>query len=250
MKSRINFTERKRIRRRDFDISVVIRGEGKYGVVSCRLDSYGFPEESPVVAEAYHDEIYQRHSIGTVASSHRITEFDLAELSGAPRLLFRLKVLADDGSGRLLGMADRVPLDQPGTEDDSTSLLPVKAGELGERLWEVEFPPSGPRLVVNNRVTDWQLMLFGNRAFIAGVMPSVLGRILDHILQTFPDDLDPSYGSDWFDKWVRLSERVSGVPLDRAELRDEAFRKDWIDRVTRGYCEYYRLVSDLLAEHS
>ncbi len=233
MISRINRTGRKRIQRRDVDLSLRVaeRGEAPIFDLTLRLEDYGFPPEARVRVEAARGNASQRWDYGTVwrRTPPPDEERRLTEVPGAAS--FRVFVVAADGSGKLLGHAPNLrpvlPLD---------SRLPLEeSDDLGEEVWRVEFDGDNgdPVLKVNSGIPGISESVRRDPAFRSLVMPEVFRTILTRMVlidRANPEDDEP--WGHWFGiAHAYLPDREPpylGGPHD-AGRDDEA--REWIDAV-------------------
>ncbi len=200
MIKRINRTRRKRIERRNIDLRLRIAAGGEAPIFDLGLDllEYNFPPDSPVRLEAWRGNTVQRWDYGRAGmltpppeNERRLTDVP----AGAQ---FRLFVVADDGSGLLLGHAPNVrpvlPLD---------SRLPLEeSDQLGEEVWRVEFDGDDghPVLVVNSAIPGISDAVRHDPTFRALVMPEVFRAILTRMVLVDRADAADEEGAwaDWF----------------------------------------------------
>lgn len=151
MISRINRTGRKRIHRRDVDLSLRVAEGNEVPVfdLRLRLADYGFPAEARVRVEAASNIASQRWDYGTVWQRRTPTDEERRMTDVPKTATFRVFVVAPDGSGQLLGHAPRIKPDLP-----LNSQLPLEENDnLGEEVWRVEFESEGaPVLRVNSSI--------------------------------------------------------------------------------------------------
>lgn len=155
MISRFNATGRKRIQRADAHVTISpaddgnpssagggtgSRGasgtpDGEWRVdLDLRLGRYGFPDDAEIRVEAWRGQTFQRWSWGTVGRQVR-PDPDARVLRDVPETsMFKVAVVAAGGSGRLLGLADRLRPELP-----VKSLLPMVAADLKGDLWRLSF---------------------------------------------------------------------------------------------------------------
>ena len=239
MKRRINQTGRRRIRREHVHLALrsVDGAERPIFDLTLDLSSYPFDPDATVRVEARRGNASQRWEYGSVAQrdeppaeKRRITEVDSAAQ-------FRVFVVAADGSGRLLGHADRL---RP--EQSIESLLPLKrSDEIGEEVWRVAFDESGdqPELLVNAKTPDISAR-FNAPAFFALVVPAVFRTILTHIVIIDPQEQDDD-GGGWHIEWLDLAQKYANgttPPYLRGRHDDEAGVEEaraWIDQVVQTF---------------
>ena len=242
MISRINRTGRKRIHRRDVDLSLRV-AEGNEAPIfdlTLKLADYGFPAEARVRVEAARGNASQRWDYGTVWQRREPPDEE-RRLTDVPRAAsFRVFVVAADGSGKLLGHAPNLkpvlPLD---------SRLPLEeSDELGEEVWRVEFDDGdrgNPVLKVNSGIPGISESVRRDPAFRSLVMPDVFRTILTRMVlidRAPPDDPDEPW-ADWFGiARAYLPDREPpylGGPHDAD--RDDGEAREWIDTVVGAMAE-------------
>ena len=154
---------------------------------------------------------------------------------------FRVFVVASDGSGRLLGLADKIKPVLP-----RKSLLPLReVGKetLGSEVWRVDFGDGGdqPELLVNNSIDGVSDIVRHNAAFRSLVMPSVLRVVLTRIVLVERADPDDD-GGEWWDGWFRLARAMlpqEDVPhigiglVEDTDVTSDALR--WIGDVVGAF---------------
>ena len=251
MRARINHTGRQRIRRSSIRIAVDLRTDDQ---LRCRLDrdldDYGFTPNSPVVFECYNGPQYLRIDNGTVAEPPASLLADLSSFATAPKVLFRLKVLDPDGSGKLLGIADQIPLTKPDVDDDiSGSLVRVRAARLDQQIWNIDYDVDGPILEINESIGDWRELVNGSYYFLPLVLSQVVSSVLTKIL--IEDQTDPeSGGNTWQDRFVELAAFSGNRPFTSSERLDPDLRRQWIDTVADGFASRHRLADKFIRSHA
>jgi hypothetical protein len=251
MRARINHTGRQRILRSNIRIAVDLRTDDQ---LRCRLerdlDAYEFNSNSPVVFECYNGPQYVRISNGTVDDPPPSSVADLSSFATAPKVLFRLKVLDPDGSGKLLGIADQIPLTKPDVDDDVTgSLVRVRAQRLDQQLWNVAYDTDGPILEINEAVGDWRELVNGSYYFLPTVLPHVVSSVLTKIL--IEDGTDPgSDGDTWEERFVELAGFSGNRPFTRSERLDKERIRQWIDDVVDGFASRHRLADRFVRSYA
>jgi len=251
MKSRINHTGRKRILRSSINIAVDRRTEEQLHCrLSRNLDQYKFENDSPTIFECYYGNQYLRIPNGTVGNPPTTSVVDLSEFATAPKLLFRLKVLNPDGSGKLAGLANQIPLTKPGVDDDTTgSLVRVRSSqELEQQVWDIEYDEKGPVLRINEGVGDWRELVSGSSIFLPIVLPQMMCAILSKIL--IEDQHRPDQGGDsWQDRFIDLSGSSGNRPFTRREHRDTERSREWIDDIVAGFSSRHSLANKFIRNY-
>ena len=230
----LNKTGRVRITREHIDISIREGQPKEIPIFDMELDlsRYRFPSEARVRLEASRSNVGQRWEYGTVGALTQPSEEE-RRLTDVPETVqFRLVVVAGDGTGKLLGHADKIkPLLPRG------SLLPLReTDELQNEVWRVDFGEDDlPELLVNRRIEGISEIVRTDVAFRSLIMPDVLRSVLMRILVIEPVDFDDDELPEWQKEWLDLARRhLPGERLPRA--REEAAEiPHWIDQVVNRF---------------
>lgn len=251
---RLNYTNRQKIRRNDVSVAIDGLSGGSRAVVDFDLTGYGFPDEAPVFLEAYapHESFGARSLIGTARQPSPAPALDLSQFSSPSDLLFRLKVVTPDGSGRLLGKADQLrPEDESAQEPEGQSLLPVVGADIGERLWwlVIEGDTGQPTLLVSRTVENFK-SLVRTPAFVWLVFPSVLRSCLEVALESAADedDLDEDAATP-LGKWLLFGVALAKRPAPGAS-DDPREKDDWIQDAVNEFCRSNRLRHRYLSQEA
>lgn len=233
MNRRLNYTGRVKIRRTDAHISLRFTKEQAPPTIDLVLDlsRYDFPPEARVRLEARRGLVGQRWDVGTVAThdSSSRTEHRLTDVPDSCQ--FRVAVVADDDSGRLLGLAERIQPVLP-----RRSLLPLREVEdLGHEVWRVDFGDSErPELQVNSSIPGISDLVRTDPSFRALVMPSVLRTILTHML--FVESAQPGEEDSALHEWWRFAQRLA-PSTDGVQPRGVDDCCKWINAVVEAFAD-------------
>lgn len=234
MSRRLNYTGRVKIRKADARISLRPAEDGDHSLFELDFDStgYPFPPDASVRVEAWRGHAIQRWDFGTVAAPSALppTERRLSEVPDSCQ--FRVAVIAPDGSGRILGLADRIRPVLP-----RRSLLPLREVEdLGNEVWRVSLGAGDdterPELQVNASIPGISDLVRTDPSFRALVMPSVLREILTHML--FVGAGEPEEEEDPLHDWWRFAQRLAPSP-GGTPPRGVEERLEWIDAVVDAF---------------
>lgn len=234
MSRRLNYTSRIRIRRSDARISLQYATNGGPSTFDLSLDlsRYDFPADARVRVEAWRGHAVQRWEVGTVAAHDALSrpQRRLSEVPDSSQ--FRVAVITTDGSGRILGLADRIRPVLP-----RRSLLPLReVDDLGDEVWRVSLgtgeDTERPELQVNSSIPGISDLVRMDPSFRALVMPSVLRDILTHML--FVGSGQPDEEDDSLHDWWRFAQRLSPTPDGTSPSGvEEQIR--WIDAVVDAF---------------
>lgn len=240
---RLNYTGRKKIARSDAQIGITrggAEGQAATFVADLHFKDYSFPTDASVVIEAYRQTSLMRFDYGTVAFPHEVDPLILRQFDVVEAVKFRVKVLAGDGSGRLLGVADQIaPIDMDAEMASREGLLPVKPDDIGHQLWWLEFDQAGPVLIISKRTGDWKGFA-RTPHFQWLVLPAVLRLILERIVELGGEDEGDDDG--WEQRWLRFVKSLPGIPSSVPLGAPETIQEQWIDDVCRAFAKRSRYV--------
>src|SRR5947209_2809588 len=183
MLRRFNYTGRRKIKQEDVPVTLVgtrpLRG---FDANLSGLAEYGFPAEAHIYVEAYEHAAYMRFDFGTIqniappnAAGRLLTEFE-----GSDVVRFRVKVVDIIHEAQILGEADGIlPLTLQESEQNKLSLLPIRAEDLGQELWRLDFPDgslSRPVLIINSNAGN-PALIARSPAFMSLAWPAILREI-------------------------------------------------------------------------
>ena len=259
MRRHLNFTGRARIYQRDARVALRLldtQNGAQPLVYDLKLDLGPYREQlsdtASIRVQAARGNTVQRWDWGTVGALREPPERDriLTEVGVGAR--FSVFVTATDGSGRLLGLADRIVPEQP-----VRSLIAVEeSNELGEEVWRVEFDDGDiPVLKLNASINGISEIVRTDVSFHSLVLPHVLRQVLYRAVvvdDAAADDDEPRWQG-----WLRLARFYlpdEEVPAVRgaaaAEQPDsEAIEEalGWIDRVVAAFTERNMQAASLYA---
>lgn len=235
---RFNFTERKRIEKERVGIEVVT--DPASFKVDLNLADLNLPLQAPVIIEAYRGRSAARFAWGTVEAPAPV---EGAVLEGMPEnLSFNVKVVAPDGSGRLLAMARQI---RPHQEKQHGSLVWLERKDLDKEVWRVDFGDGNPTLLINSRVEGIEDAVRRDDAFRSLVMPQVLRLVLTHAIIVQGANLDED------DNWADLLEFVHTFYREPLEAEDaegnQEIRERWIEGAVAAFTRTRFPASDAYA---
>lgn len=239
---RLNSTGRKQIARADARVRLRATENNEPPIfdLDLHLDDYGFPPDARVRVEAWRSNAVQRWDYGTVGALTPLPDEERRMRDVPPSSQFRVLVVANGGSGRLLGHLPSIRPVLP-----QKSLLPVReAGEdeLGEEVWRVDFSDDDlPELLLNSSVTGISEIVRSDKAFRSLVMPAVLRSVLTHAVIDQRADSEDDESSSW-NGWFRLAERLhpdAEIPSlgHGAEDSEVSAAREWIEAVVRAFAK-------------
>jgi len=231
---RICRTGRHRIRHESCRAAVVASPAGDQHQLDVLLElaEYGFPENARVFVELRGRGFYQRFDWGSVGAlgCGETPSIDPVALDGGMATL-RVLVVESRATGRLLGLANRIPLSR---DSESRSLLGTALSEeLGDLVWDLELSEEGPVLLINKKVGEDSSLLVKRREFLALVLPEAFRRVLSLILHGVQDEEPPP--DSWQGAWLRFSavDLGAGRPPMGAGGDDSTDLDEWIQDAVR-----------------
>ncbi len=252
MKRSFNYTERKRINRKDVSIHLVSDSDDGLEVEAVvNMNNYPFPTDSRVILEAYTSTAtaFETRDLPNAFNRAYVHSVRFEEIEEATGVLFNLKVVDSSGSGLLLGLADQIPW--VGETDEAAAvegLLPVRWNGESQLAWDLEFDADGkPTLVMPRRLNQFKSEIQRDVMFRTAVLPEVLRRILEKSLIEDDDfDLDDDEGwfSDWL-SWINDIAELRGFIDELKELDDVEHKRRWIGDVVRAFACTNRFVDRL-----
>ena len=233
---KVNFTNRKRIEnsRTEIVISESAIADPPSFTAYFDFDDLDLPKDARIVISSYRLSFAMRFDWGTVGSPKPPADTRLTETPINP--MFRLMVLAPDGSGRIFAMCDRI---RPTRGETPKSLLWLdEVDNLNEEIWRLDTGDGNPVLQVNRHVANISSDARGNGVFRALVIPQVLRNILQQAL--IQDDADPDGETGDWEDWMDFLNQydVDPAPKFGAEgHRDPQETNEWIDRWVKAFVD-------------
>lgn len=191
----------------------------------------GLPPDSLVVIIANRDRTAMRFDWGTVAQPVPPQDCSLTEIQSNP--VFRVMILAPDGSGRMLALADRV---KPKRGVIQESLLWLQEEDLGKEVWRLDFADGNPTMLVNKNIPGISMAVREDDAFRALVIPEALRAILIRALIVDDYDIEDDEGS-WSD-WIGFIRNFHTEEFpSTSDGGDPTEKTDWIEAAVEAFTE-------------
>ncbi len=207
------------------------------------LMSLGLPGHAAVYVEPYvGGSSAMRFSFGTLNDLVTPASTAMDELDSGDRILFNLKIVDETSTvGKVLASCRGISPRHHADIDGAEPLLPLRPADLEEELWRLsDTEPSGPEVVVNNRVPGLADQLKTNPLVQGLVIPSALRSIVPTL---FTDD-PPS----WAANWRVLCQSLVGEPVDwelDTDVDDEEVQQI-VDVVVRRFLANQKYASRLI----
>jgi len=243
MKRRLNYTDRKKIKRENVSINFIRQNGAVVAFVVNKLDlnDLNLPPEARLYVEANYRTELKRFDFGTAGSISHPSPCDLRGMAYPENLKFRILVV-DPSDGKLLAHADRISPEEPA---EKKPILPVEFSDLGNEIWQVEYEgdEGSPILRINSRIPNIQNISKQDAQFLIYVYPQVIREVLTHMV--FVDGVDSTTepSTDWHGDWLKFV-RLLGVEIpETLNKDDENFGKEealeWINNSVNAFSNTY-----------
>ena len=243
MKRVLNFTERKRIKRKNVSIKF-IRQNGKvvgFTLEKLDLNDLDLPNYAKIYIEAYYRTELKRFDLGTINSFTLPYSGDLKDIAYSENSKFRILVI-DPSDLKILAHADKISPDEIAGK---RAILPVEFTDLGNEIWRVEYEgdEGAPILMINREIPNIQNIAKKDPQFLLYVYPAVLREILIHIV--FVDKIDsttePTVG--WHRDWLKFTQQLGVEIPESLSIENDNFNRDdileWISNCITKFCNKY-----------
>ncbi|MCP5534936.1 MAG: hypothetical protein H7A51_01745 [Akkermansiaceae bacterium] len=246
MKRSYNYTGRKRLNNKDFTISRFEVGSAYEFMLSFHThENYNFPNDSSVKVEAYVNSNTERFSLGTWGSPDTEKRIPITLFDTSEEVKFRLKIVDESKPEKpLIAWKDSIsPISYDGSGNRRKGILPVRAMDLGHRLWKLEWNDLSPRLLVNSRVSetkDINAIVRADPDFAGLVFPAVLEEILIILAKNEALAEDD-------DSWAKFSKQFAPcAPPVHDPDSDESDREieEWAETTIQNFCSHFDIVQN------
>ncbi len=237
VKRRINSTGRKRIGREYVSVTMLPSAPGMPSAAKAtmRLNELSFPDTAAVILEAYQRSAAMRFGCGTFGEPEIADQFVLDDLDPATPVLFRLKIVDQDGhAGRLLGSAERIRPDGEESPDRRRSLFPIELRELYSEVWKVEIDDAGPVLVLNYNIPGLTARIQKDPLINGILLPAALRIVLQELAAEAAQDEETEA---WKTQWFKFLREDLSYPDDPADIDNPEDRASWVDEGVRAFCK-------------
>jgi len=234
---RFNYTDRKRIE----NVSIAL--DDSTNPVSFNacfdLDPYVLEPAARVFVDVYRGTSFMRFDFGTVERIVPPADRRLSEIEGVHLSRFRVKVVDDDDSGRLLAATATLSPDKP-RQNEAEPLLPLHQTDLGNQIWKLHFGDEGVELQLNGRIEGIDGIAKNDQGFRSLVFPAVVREVLTYVIFVRKEEeADDDEESPW-SKWLKFvstfyPEKYPGPYTEKEEGREEEFL-EWIDEAVEAFC--------------
>ena len=235
---RFNYTGRRRIELQRVSIELQEPQDGGTPTFTAELDlsEVDLPSDAPLVIIAQRDRTAMRFPWGTAGAPTPPEDRRLVDVPVNPH--FRVTVLAPDGSGKLLALADQI---HPTRANRRESLLWLEEKDLGQEVWRLDFPDSdgsNPTLQVNRNIPEISNLASRDDVFLAPLVPEILRSILARALLV--EDIDPAEPdtqTSW-GRWMGFTRRFYAADYPEIDVdgnRDRTSVSNWIEAAVAAF---------------
>ncbi len=242
MKRTFNYTHRQRIERKHVQIRLIeARPDGALIAVSAELSDYNFPLTAKAFIEARGESSFVRRELENPFDPFYHEQLALDEIAITDTTKFWFRVVEPHTTGRLLGLADHIPLTNPADViSKQDALLPVKWGETGQEIWRVKNDLlDGPILYISEGLRDNFTQFATDPMFTGCVVPQAFRNVLEYALLR-DENIDLHDEESWFFQWKRWMMSLSELRPAALRLEDE-FNNDnlnnWIDETVNDFAK-------------
>jgi hypothetical protein len=236
----LNYTNRKKINREHIRLRLEKpKGQPLTFSADLELQAYKLPEHAKVYVEAYRNTyggaVYMRFPYGTAKSLVPPADRSLTEFGGTEAVLFRVKVVDETATAKLVAEADQLHASAPEEKDQSKlPLLYIKPEKLGDQIWKLDLTQDMPTVLINSEITDVHATA-RSPLFTALVYPAVIRQVLTQVLVI--DENSDIEGEGWQSKWLRFCLSLPLVPpVPEPGIENQAEIFSWIDDVAGSFC--------------
>jgi len=236
---RFNYTDRKRIKNKDVSIALDDSTNPVSFNACFDLAPYALDPAARVFVEVYRGASFMRFPFGTVERSVLPADRRLPDFEGGRFSSFRVKVVVDDDSGRLLATTATLSPDKP-RQNEAEPLLHLHQTDLVNQIWKLNFDGEGVELQLNRRIEGIDGIAKNDPGFRSLVFPAVVREVLTYIIFVRKEeDADDDEESPW-SKWLKFvstfyPEKYPGPCTEEEESREEEFL-EWIDGAVEAFC--------------
>lgn len=249
MATTINHTKRKKLKREQFDISLLADQDGiPYFDLNLDIKDQDIGSGAKVFVEANTGNTMQRFDFGTVGYLVKPPSTSLHLLSATATPDFRVLVVDSNRSendetllaGRISAIAGKARVNSGDSNDGGVSLLIVNCTFLDEMVWNVKMNIGHrPELCLNHKIPDIKHKLTTMPEYQAMILPAALRQVISSYKSIGNKDDDDVVQAQWW----QLAEELAG-PVDEDADADEF--NIWLDDVVSEFCRQHAFCSRLL----
>ncbi|MFL2943919.1 MAG: hypothetical protein ACJZ2J_01130 [Candidatus Poseidoniales archaeon] len=266
MKRSLNWTERKRVSRKDIDAELLWIDDSLSPTlkVKINLENYEFDFQGRILLEAYRRETlsFMDFDLGEIKTEIGPLNLELKDFSREDLPNIRIVIVDEEEqygkiAGRSSGFVPKNSEDKIRKETEF-NLLHIQETDLGERIYDIDYPDSPedyPTIRLNNTIPQPKSLMtlgkpWGRALILSDAIREILTQILIHENETYNDA-----GKDWKSIWLRsFSQNILGeAPPDNStdglgssETSVNFERRYWIEKATDKFCSKNNLKIELV----
>ena len=239
MAFRINFTNRKKISRKDIALEASREDNQTVFTGTIDLGGYEIDGEANIALNVKKTFSVETVPLGKVRDFDGVVNFHLEHGKDDPLPSVDL-VIYELTTAKLLGVAVKIPFAVPDEDGKRVELLKMDRGDLGDRIWKLDLEgPSGqPVLLINKEIEGWKSYA-KSREFSALVLPEVLQKI---ILWELDQEREEGEDAPWREFLKDLGRDLSNIPEPGGE------REDWLDETIAMFAKDHNFLSAIPEE--
>ncbi len=242
MKRTFNYTGRKKIERRDVNITLREERASLVFDAELRLAAYQFPRNAEIWLEAHRQNVWMQFPWGTISALRAPADRKLVEFDVSDGILFRVRVVQPQGqeNHKLLGEADGIHFVKVGEASSRTRpLIKPVPDALDQLLWKLDVESDPPRLLINEAAKPSWKEAGDSPYFTSLVYPEVLRRLLTRALIQGKWTEDDDEGG-WTSDWMQFARNL-GVPWPPPPPDLETDCELWIEEAVAAFARRNQL---------
>lgn len=249
MRTRIRLSGRKHLPRGCVRISShLVDGERRLELSILRRHYFQtFPPESRVKLRLFENKLSETAVFGTIRDLRQPRVVRLKKRAFlAPSCQLCVVATTGDSTGMLLGSTDSWTLsltDDPQQGLERKGILMFQAAPIQPRVWRVDVREDDyPVVYLDSQIPQASTWVRSDPVFVSCVLPAIIREIFENILESWEDQDEGSWMSDWI-SWAQLFLPGMGPPSPDA-TREE--RNEWIDSLLSSFCRQHDMLGRLL----
>jgi len=243
MKRKLNYTDRKKIKRENVSISFIREKDVivAFSVNKLDVNDLKLIQDAQVYVEAYYRTELKRFNIGTVGKLQIPSYCNIKDMSSPENLRFRI-IVVDPLDSKILAHASRIAPEEYSKEK---SILPVEFSDLGNEIWTIKYEgdEDAPILILNSRIPNIQRMAKQDNQFFIHVYPQVIRDVLTYMVfvDGIESTIEPSV--EWHSDWLKFVKMFNTHTPEILNKDDNNFNKEevlnWINDTVKKFCDFY-----------
>lgn len=242
IKRHINFTKRKRIRKRDIIINELGSSPLKVKIFP-KLAEYEFPVTAKVIVEAYSFSGNMYFNYGTIGQLNIPDELTIDKISQGVIIKYRVKIVdTEHEKGKLLGLVKGLRLKGKDEKKGRRNLLPVLDEKLRPYdIWKVNIQADALGFMVNDKITNFDQQIEENPMLKSFILPVALRFVLNELVKSEDN------GEYWKEDWLTFCRQNLDKEDDPRDYEDDKAGM-WIDEAVNTFCRKFKLIDNVVSK--